>query len=88
MKSVRQETSISDNFLIHTRFKIEPKFIKSFEFESFITVRTGRGGYGDWIRYWGVLSRDRITFWKYPEDKEDLPAEGHISLKETFSIFL
>ena len=23
----------------------------------------------------------RITFWKYPEDREDLPAEGYISLR-------
>jgi len=61
--------------------KIEPKFAQSFQFESFITVRSGSGGYGDWIRYWGVLSNDRITFWKYPEDKDDLPAEGHISLR-------
>jgi len=62
--------------------KIEPKFCQGFQFESFMTVRTlGRGGYGDWIRYWAVLSRDRITFWRYPEDREDLPAEGHISLK-------
>ena len=55
-------------------------FTSSLEYESFMTVRSGKG-YGDWRRYWAVLSRDRITFWKYPEDKEDLPAEGHISLK-------
>ena len=49
---------------------------------SFLTVRKGgESGYGDWIRLWGVLSRDRITFWKYPEDREDLPAEGYISLR-------
>ena len=71
--------------LLNYFFQIEPKFSSSFEYESFVTVRTGRGGYGDWIRYWAVLSKDRITFWKYPEDKEDLPAEGHISLKYVVS---
>ena len=62
--------------------QIEPKFTKSLEFCSFLTVRKGGdSGYGDWKRLWAVLSRDRITFWKYPEDKDDLPAEGYISLR-------
>ena len=43
-------------------------------------------GYGDWKRLWGVLSRDRITFWKYPEDRDDLPAEGHISLRTIINL--
>ena len=65
-----------------TLLKVEPRFTKSFEMASFLTVRKGgESGYGDWIRLWGVLSRDRITFWKYPEDREDLPAEGYISLR-------
>ena len=41
--------------------KVEPRFTKSFEMASFLTVRKGgESGYGDWIRLWGVLSRDRL----------------------------
>ena len=41
--------------------KVEPRFTKSFEMASFLTVgKGGESGYGDWIRLWGVLSRDRL----------------------------
>lgn len=61
---------------------VEMKFTKAVEFSSFLTIRKGGdSSYGDWRRFWAVLSRDRITFWKYPEDREDLPQEGYISLR-------
>ena len=52
-------------------------------FSSFLTIKLGQDqGYGTWMRYWAVMVKDSIYFWKYPEDAEDnKPYEGVLSLR-------
>jgi len=36
-------------------------------------------GYGAWIRYYAVMKKDAIYFWKYPEDADDgKPHENYL----------
>ena len=65
--------------------RIVPKYTHSLEYSSFLTVKTkgagGRSGaYGNWIRYWARVKGDKIKLWKYPEDVDEKPCEGFISL--------
>ena len=45
-----------------------------------MTIKLGQDqGYGAWIRYYAVMKKDAIYFWKYPEDADDgKPHENYL----------
>jgi len=72
-----------DVFTKTCHFKLSPKFTSSVEYSSFLTIKLGQDqGYGAWIRYYAVMKKDAIYFWKYPEDADDgKPHENYLSLR-------
>jgi len=51
-------------------------------FKGFINMFEDVGGFGAWHRRWCVLSNNRVSFWKYPDDERVKEPIGQMSLKD------
>ncbi|VDN28281.1 unnamed protein product [Gongylonema pulchrum] len=53
------------------------------DFRGFLTMYQMVAGLGSWARYWAVLRRGVVQFWKYPDDEaSEKPALAYMDLSK------